>query len=150
MIHSKEVGLYGIDGIIILSFKYRKEYYLFSHPYRKYAKINRWRTLLSEESDTEKKENLFMEMIKSFVEIKDFRLAAECAEALIRFVDREKSRAGAISMETHMQYLLLLMRVWFRHMGKLQTCGPDIMRETVCLKGNVVFYKRQNSRKEII
>ncbi|MDE7177470.1 MAG: hypothetical protein K2O59_06600 [Lachnospiraceae bacterium] len=121
VIHSQEVSLYEIDGIIISSFKYRneiraliekeypsvkcldiydyfekngiilrKEYYLFSHPYRKYAKINRLRTLLAEESDAEKKENLFLEIVKSFVEIKDFRLAAECTEALCRFIDCEK------------------------------------------------------------
>lgn len=119
VIHSQEVELYGIDGVIISSFKYRneirtliekehpsvkcldiydyfekngiilrKEYYLFSHPYRKYAKINRLRILLEEEKDAERKENLFLELIKSFVEIKDFLLAAECAEALYRFADR--------------------------------------------------------------
>lgn len=121
VIHRQEVGLYGIDGIIISSFKYRneikaliekeyptvkcldlyeyfekhdvilrKEYYLFSHPYRKYAKINRLKTLLAEESNAEKKENLFLEIIKSFVEIKDFLLAVKCAEALSAFIDSDK------------------------------------------------------------
>lgn len=115
IINSKEVCVYGIDGIIISSFKYRneikaliekeypsvkcldiydyfekngvilrKEYYLFSHPYRKYAKINRLKILLMEEQNAEKKETLFLELIKSFVEIKDFLLAAECAKALCR------------------------------------------------------------------
>lgn len=73
------------NGIIL-----RKEYYLFSHPYRKYAKINRLKTLLAEESDAEKKENLFLEIIKSFVEIKDFLLAVECAEALFAFINSDK------------------------------------------------------------
>lgn len=121
VIHSQELSLYGIDGIIISSFKYRneirtliekeypsvkcldiydyfekngvilrKEYYLFSHPYRKYAKINRIKTLLAEESDAKKKENLFLEIIKSFVEIKDFLLAVECAEALCAFINKDK------------------------------------------------------------
>lgn len=121
VIHSQEVELYGIDGVIISSFKYRheirsliekehpsvkcldiydyfekngvilrKEYYLFSHPYRKYAKINRLRTLLEEENDAGTKEDLFLELIKSFVEIKDFLLAAECAEALCRIVNCER------------------------------------------------------------
>lgn len=121
VIHSKEVDIYGIDGIIISSFKFRneisaliekeypsvkcldiydyfekngiilrKEYYMFSHPYRKYAKINRLKTLLAEEGDVEKKENLFLEIIKSFVEIKDFLLAGECVKALCRFTGREK------------------------------------------------------------
>ncbi|MDE6626428.1 MAG: hypothetical protein K2K56_08670 [Lachnospiraceae bacterium] len=121
VIHSQEVGLYGIDGVIISSFKYRneirtliekeypsmkcldiydyfekngvilrKEYYLFSHPYRKYAKINGLKTLLTKECNAEKKENLFLELIKSFVEIKDFLLATECAEALCAFVNSEK------------------------------------------------------------
>lgn len=121
VIHSGEVGLYGIDGIIISSFRYRneikalikkeypsmeyldiydyfeqngvilrKEYYLFSHPYRKYAKINRLRILLAKESDAGKKENLFLELIKSFVEIKDFLLAAKCAENLCRIANCEK------------------------------------------------------------
>lgn len=121
VIHRQEVGLYGIDGIIISSFKYRneirtliekeypsvkcldiydyfekngvilrKEYYLFSHPYRKYAKINRLKILLTEESDAEKKENLFLELIKSFVEIKDFLLAVECTEALCIFINSDK------------------------------------------------------------
>ena len=123
VIHSEEVEQYGIDGVIISSFKYRneikalivkehpsvkcldlydyfekngvilrKEYYLFSHPYRKYAKINRLRTLLEAEQDIEKKEKLFLELIKSLVEMKDFLLASECAEALCRFADCERYR----------------------------------------------------------
>lgn len=121
VIHRQEVDFYGIDGIIISSFKYRneirtliekeypsvkyldiydyfekngvilrKEYYLFSHPYRKYAQINRLKTLLAEEGDAEKKENLFLEIIKSFVEIKDFLLAVECVEALCTFINSDK------------------------------------------------------------
>ena len=115
VIHSQEVEFYGIDGVIISSFKYRneirtliekehpsvkcldiydyfekngvilrKEYYLFSHPYRKYAKINRLRTLMEEEQEAGKKEELLLELVKSFVEIKDFLLAAKCAEALCK------------------------------------------------------------------
>lgn len=121
VIHSKEIEGYGIDGVIISSFKHRmeikeliekeypfmkyldiydyfekhgvilrKEYYLFSHPYRKYAKINKLETMLAQESNVEKKVNLFLELIKSFVEIKDFLLASECARALCRFDDCEK------------------------------------------------------------
>lgn len=123
VIYSREAEKYGIDGVIISSFKYRneikaliekehpsvkyldiydyfekngvilrKEYYLFSHPYRKYAKINRLRTLLEAEQNAEEKEKYFLELIKSFVEIKDFFLASECAEALCKFVDRERYR----------------------------------------------------------
>ena len=121
VIHSQEVELYGIDGVIISSFKYRheiraliekehpsvkcldiydyfekngvilrKEYYLFAHPYRKYAKINRLRILLEEEQEVGKKEELLLELIKSFVEIKDFLLAAKSAEALCRLADCER------------------------------------------------------------
>lgn len=123
VIHSQEVEHYGIDGVIISSFKYRneirtlieqehptvkyldiynyfekngvilrKEYYLFSHPYRKYAKINRLRTLLEEEKDAAKKEAMFFDLIKSFVEIKDFLLAAECAAALCRCNNCDRHR----------------------------------------------------------
>lgn len=121
VIYSREVELYGIDGVIISSFKYRneirdliekehpsvkcldiydyfekngvilrKEYYLFSHPYRKYAKINKLEALLEEEKDAGEKEKLLLELVKSFVEIKDFLLAAGCAEALCRNADCER------------------------------------------------------------
>ena len=73
------------NGVIL-----RKEYYLFAHPYRKYAKINRLRILLEEEQEVGKKEELLLELIKSFVEIKDFLLAAKSAEALCRLADCER------------------------------------------------------------
>lgn len=113
VIYSNEIEDYGIDGIIISSFKFRneikaqikaeypsmqyldlydyfeengvflrKEYYLSTHPYSKYGTINRLKLLIINENDIEKREKLLFEIIKSFVEIKDFLLAAKYAQVL--------------------------------------------------------------------
>lgn len=123
VIQSKDVGKYGIDGIIISSFKYRneiksriereyssvkyldiydhfekndvflgKEYYLFSHPYSRYAAINRLKLLIRTENKSERKEQLFYEIIKCFVEIKDFLLAVQYAEKLYGCINSARNR----------------------------------------------------------
>lgn len=122
VIHSKDVPQYNIDGIVISSFKYRKEikslieakhpsikyldiyeyfekngvflekeYYLSSHPYSKYATINRLKILIKTEKNIEKKEKLFLEIIKSFVEIKDFFLAVRYAEELCGIMNSDRN-----------------------------------------------------------
>lgn len=60
----------------------RKEYYLFFHPYSKYATINRLKLLIKDEKNIERKEELFNKIIKCFVEIKDFLLAVQYTEKL--------------------------------------------------------------------
>lgn len=60
----------------------RKEYYLATHPYSKYATINRLKCLIRTESDGKQKEQLLFALLGSFVEIKDFFLAVKCAKAL--------------------------------------------------------------------
>lgn len=60
----------------------RKEYYLSTHPYSKYATINRLKCLIRAENDGKQKEKLLFELLDSFVEIKDFFLAVKCAKAL--------------------------------------------------------------------
>lgn len=113
VLYSSEIEEYGIDGVIISSYKLRneikaqieaehpcvkyldiydyfeqngvfvrKEYYLSTHPYSKYSTINRLKYLIKSEEDGDKKEELLLELIKSFVDIKDFLLAAKCADAL--------------------------------------------------------------------
>lgn len=60
----------------------RKEYYLSTHPYSKYATINRLKCLIRTEKDGKQKEQLLFALLGSFVEIKDFFLAVKCAKAL--------------------------------------------------------------------
>lgn len=129
VISDKDVEKYGIDGIVISSFKYRneiksviekeypfvkyldlydhfekngiflrKEYYLCTHPYSKYATINRLKKLIRIEKDIVKKEKLFYELIKSFVEIKDFLLAVRYAEELCNVIGHKRNRGLLIKL----------------------------------------------------
>lgn len=68
-----------------------KEYYVCYHPYSKYSMINRLKILIRAEENKEKKEKLLNEIIKSFVEIKDFLLAVKYAENLYSFSSNDRN-----------------------------------------------------------
>lgn len=70
----------------------RKEYYLSTHPYSKYATINRLKFLIKKEADIAKKEELIFEIVQCFVEIKNFLLASEYAEELCDISNSDRNR----------------------------------------------------------
>lgn len=121
IIRDNELELYGINGVIISSNKYRGEmvgiiqnnhsgidyldlyekfeeqgihlsttYYNFWHPSNHYWEISRLRGEIERTNDYEKKENLYLQLLKKYIEIKDFRLASICAGQMSEIYDKEE------------------------------------------------------------
>lgn len=66
-----------------------REYYVCSHPYSKYTKINKYKLMLLDERAEKRRSELLWKIIGCFVEIKDFFLAIKYAEELCNLVNNE-------------------------------------------------------------
>ena len=61
-----------------------RDYYDREHPYSKYRKLNRQQRKLADLKDSQSRQTVFRKIIKSYIEIKDFKSAIRYTEKLIR------------------------------------------------------------------
>lgn len=155
MIRSGEISDKRIDGIIISSFKYRKEiaetietkfpqvkyldiyqslhqcgidldseYYAQTHPYTHYTRINRLKRELEHSQSTSAKKDLYWELLKELVWIKDFPSAIACVEAY----------GGTDSSAQSQELMRSLQRVY-----QLELCAASAVSEKnvlmLCIDG---------------
>lgn len=123
IISEKDLELYGIDGVIISSTKYRKEmaegiqrnhktidhldlyerfekqgiylntpYYRYWYPANHYLGINRLQEKIKSVIDNKEKESLYLQLLKKYIEIKDFRLAELCVKQISEICDKAEYR----------------------------------------------------------
>ena len=95
IVNENELEKYGIDGVIISSTTYRKEMIesiKSNHPANHYLEINSLRKEIEKPTDDDKKENIYLELLKKYVEIKDFRLAGLCIGQITKIYDKAEYR----------------------------------------------------------
>lgn len=67
-------------------------YYRYWYPANHYLEISRLREEIKRITNPDEKENLYLQLLKKYIEIKDFWLAGLCAERIIEIYDKEKYR----------------------------------------------------------